>query len=105
MLFWYFRISWRETVPGLNLWGFFTPPVAGADFLAALVASCFRGALPPVELNPLENRLRQQLLLVLVLVPVSVVPKEVKNKRRIPVKRSLDKIPGFRVDIWWRFSS
>lgn len=57
-------------------------------------------------LNPLENRLRQQLLLlVLVLVPVPVVPKEVKNKRRIPVKRSLDKIPGFRAEIWWRFSS
>lgn len=57
-------------------------------------------------LNPLENRLRQQLLLlVLALVPVTVVPKEVKNKRRIPVKRSLDKIPGFRAEIWWRFSS
>ena len=25
------------------------PPVAGADFLAALVASCFLGALPPVD--------------------------------------------------------
>jgi len=37
-------------VPGLNLWGFFTPPlVTGADFLAALVASCFLGALTPVD--------------------------------------------------------
>ena len=30
---------------------FFTPPVAGALFLAALVASCLRGALPPVDLR------------------------------------------------------
>jgi hypothetical protein len=36
-------------VPGLYLWGFLTPPVAGALFLAALVASCFLGALPPVD--------------------------------------------------------
>lgn len=28
---------------------FLTPPVAGALFLAAFVASCFRGALPPVD--------------------------------------------------------
>jgi len=26
-----------------------TPPVAGADFLAALVARCFLGALAPVD--------------------------------------------------------
>ncbi|KAF4350065.1 hypothetical protein G4B88_000326 [Cannabis sativa] len=39
----------KATVPGLNLCGFFTPPVAGADFLAALVASCFLGAFPPVD--------------------------------------------------------
>lgn len=26
-----------------------TPPVDGADFLAALVASCFLGAFPPVD--------------------------------------------------------
>jgi hypothetical protein len=51
-------------------------------------------------LNPLENRLRQQTL-VLVLVD----PNEVKNKRRIPIKRRLDKIPGFHAEIWWRFSS
>ncbi|CAN1166113.1 hypothetical protein LINPERPRIM_LOCUS34114 [Linum perenne] len=51
VLFWYLRISRRATVPGLNLCGFFTPPVAGADFLAAFVASCFRGALPPVDLR------------------------------------------------------
>ncbi|WZY79129.1 hypothetical protein YC2023_025513 [Brassica napus] len=49
VLFWYFRISLNATVPGRNLCGFFTPPVAGADFLAALVASCFLGALPPVD--------------------------------------------------------
>ncbi len=35
----------------MYLWGFLTPPVAGADFLAALVASCFLGALPPVDLR------------------------------------------------------
>ncbi|KAF2303274.1 hypothetical protein GH714_016244 [Hevea brasiliensis] len=39
----------RATVPGRNLCGFLTPPVAGADFRAALVASCFRGAFPPVD--------------------------------------------------------
>jgi len=36
-------------VPGRNLCGFFTPPVAGADFLAAFVAKCFLGALAPVD--------------------------------------------------------
>ena len=30
---------------------FLTPPVAGADLRAALVASCLRGALPPVDLR------------------------------------------------------
>ncbi|KAK2974782.1 hypothetical protein RJ640_026758 [Escallonia rubra] len=49
VLFWYFRISLSATVPGLNLCGFLTPPVAGADFLAAFVASCFLGAFPPVD--------------------------------------------------------
>jgi len=33
------------------LWGFFTPPAVGADLRAALVASCLRGALPPVDLR------------------------------------------------------
>jgi histone H3 len=28
-----------------------TPPVDGADLRAALVASCFRGAFPPVDLR------------------------------------------------------
>ena len=46
--FWYLLISLRATVPGLYRWGFFTPPVEGALFLAALVASCFLGAFPPV---------------------------------------------------------
>ena len=49
--FWYLLISRRATVPGLYLCGFLTPPVAGALFLAALVANCFRGALPPVDLR------------------------------------------------------
>ena len=33
------------------LWGFLTPPVVGADLRAPLVASCLRGALPPVDLR------------------------------------------------------
>jgi len=36
-------------VPGLNLCGFLTPPVAGADFLAAFDANYFLGALAPVD--------------------------------------------------------
>lgn len=38
-------------MPGLYLWGFLIAPAEGADFLAALVASCLRGALPPVDLR------------------------------------------------------
>ena len=49
--FWYLLISLNATVHGLYLCGFLTPPVAGADFLAAFVASCFLGALPPVDLR------------------------------------------------------
>eukprot|EP01025_Chloroclados_australasicus_P045180 TRINITY_DN492_c1_g1_i2.p5 TRINITY_DN492_c1_g1~~TRINITY_DN492_c1_g1_i2.p5 ORF type:complete len:144 (+),score=5.76 TRINITY_DN492_c1_g1_i2:302-733(+) len=49
--FQYFLISRRATVPGLYLCGFLTPPVVGADLRAALVASCLRGALPPVDLR------------------------------------------------------
>merc|ERR1712222_155374 len=49
--FWYLLISLRATVPGLYLWGFFTPPVEGALLRAALVANCFLGALPPVDLR------------------------------------------------------
>ena len=45
------RISLNATVPGLYLCGFLTPPVVGADLRAALVASCFLGALPPVDLR------------------------------------------------------
>lgn len=41
-------------LPGLYLWGFFTPPVDGAALRAALDASCLRGALPPVDL-PIVN--------------------------------------------------
>jgi hypothetical protein len=36
-------------VPGLNLWGFLTPPVAGAVFLAAFDANYFLGAFCPVD--------------------------------------------------------
>ncbi|KAL5660555.1 hypothetical protein ACJX0J_027680, partial [Zea mays] len=44
VLFWYLRISRSATVPGLYLWGFFTPPVVGADFLAACNHSTTAGA-------------------------------------------------------------
>ena len=47
--FWYRRISRRATVPGRYRCGFLTPPVAGALFRAAFVASCLRGAFPPVD--------------------------------------------------------
>jgi hypothetical protein len=41
--FWYRLISLRATVPGLYLWGFFTPPVAALlVFLAALVETTGR---------------------------------------------------------------
>merc|ERR1719468_265824 len=45
------HLTETATVPGLYLWGFFTPPVEGADLRAALVASCLRGAFPPVDLR------------------------------------------------------
>ena len=48
--FWYFLISLRATVPGLNLWGFLTPTAAGADFLAIFWAtSCFLGTFWAVD--------------------------------------------------------
>lgn len=50
MDYWYLRISLRVPVPGLFRWDFSTPSVAGADLWAAFVTSCFRGALPPVDL-------------------------------------------------------
>ena len=44
VVFWYFLIYLRATVPGLNRWGFLTPKGMGAVFLAILVAtSCFLG--------------------------------------------------------------
>jgi hypothetical protein len=49
-LFWYFLISRRATVPGLNLWGFLTPETRGADFLAIFwAASCFLGTFWAVD--------------------------------------------------------
>ena len=52
MLFWYLRISRSATVPGRKRWGFFMPPpLFGADLRATLLASCLRGALPPVDLR------------------------------------------------------
>jgi len=58
--FWYFLISLKATVPGLNLCGFFTPEwpwpgpptVSGADFLAIFWAtSCFLGTFIAVDLR------------------------------------------------------
>ena len=51
--FWNFLISRRATVPGRNLCGFLIPPtcLTAAVFLAALLASCFRGAFAPVFLR------------------------------------------------------
>ena len=49
MDFWYLLMSRRATVPVRYLWGFLTPPVAGTDFLAALLARFFLGAFPPVD--------------------------------------------------------
>ncbi|BBN03625.1 hypothetical protein MPTK1_2g24960 [Marchantia polymorpha subsp. ruderalis] len=54
--FWYFLISRSATVPGQYRWGFFTPPVAGADLRAALVANCLRGAFPPIDSGSLWMR-------------------------------------------------
>ena len=42
-------ISPFATVPGRYRCGFLTPPAVGALLRAALVASCFRGAFPPVD--------------------------------------------------------
>ena len=47
---WYLLISLRAIVPGLHLWCILTTPVERADFLAALVANRFLGALPLVEI-------------------------------------------------------
>ena len=80
VLFWNLLISLRATVPGRNLWGFLTPPVAGADFLAALVASCFLGAFPPVDLRAVclvRAMVTVQMLLMLVLgVTLALAGKE-----------------------------
>ena len=47
---WYLLISLRATVPGLHLWCILNTLVEGADFLAALVANRFLGALPLVDI-------------------------------------------------------
>jgi len=77
--FWYFLICRKATVPGLEKsytkcitsrksihdniaftyvvakyrqrWGFLMPPFMGADFRAAFVANCLRGALSPYDLR------------------------------------------------------
>ena len=49
--FWYRLISLRATVPGRKRFLFLTPPWSCVAFRAACVASCLRGALPPVDLR------------------------------------------------------
>merc|ERR1740117_1467918 len=49
--FWNLRISRRETVPGLNLWGRLTPPARAALAVVALAAMCLRGCFPPADLR------------------------------------------------------
>ena len=51
-------------MPGLNLCGFLTPPVAGADFLAAFDANCFLGAFYPVDF------LAVYLVLAILIIPL-----------------------------------
>eukprot|EP00966_Prymnesium_polylepis_P337149 7391913-Prymnesium_polylepis.3 len=47
--FWNRRISRNATVPGRYRCGFLTRRDEGADMRAAFVASCLRGAFPPVD--------------------------------------------------------
>lgn len=47
----YVHLITAAAQPHLYLCGFLTPPVEGALFRAALVASCFLGAFPPVDLR------------------------------------------------------
>lgn len=49
-------------------------PVVGADFLAALVASCFLGALPPVDL-------RAVCLVLAILKKLKLKKKKKKTKK------------------------
>ena len=48
-VFWNLRMSRRATVPGRYLRGRLRCPLGWAVLRAALVASCLRGALPPVD--------------------------------------------------------
>ena len=51
-VFWYRRISLSATVPGRNLCVFLVGwDIYGADFRAALMANCLRGAFAPVDLR------------------------------------------------------
>lgn len=59
-------------MPGRYRWGFLTPPVAGrVAFTAALVASCLRGAFPPVDLRAV--------CLVLAMVEIVMNDGDVEN--------------------------
>merc|ERR1711907_642627 len=49
VVFSYLLISLRATVPGLNLCGFLTPPLAAAVLRAAFLARAFLGALAEVD--------------------------------------------------------
>lgn len=58
-------------MPGRYRWGFLTPPVLGADLRADLVASCLRGAFPPVDLRAV--------CLVLAMVEIVMNDGDVEN--------------------------
>ena len=98
------RISRRATVPGRYLWGFLTPPVAGADLRAALVANCLRGALPPVDLRAV-CLVRAILKMMLILSPLPLyIRRALKRARtfshlqfgsRNPSARQILKRPNF----------
>ena len=81
MVFWYLRISRSATVPGRKRCGFFRElPLAGADLRATLLASCFRGALPPVDLRAVCF-VRAMLVLVL-RIKDTEIKKAVLGQRR-----------------------
>ena len=48
MLFWYFLISLKATVPGLYRWGFLIPPEGAADLIALFMTVFSRGCLTPL---------------------------------------------------------
>ena len=90
----YFRISLNATVPGRYLCGFLTPPVAGADLRAALVASCFLGALPPVDLRAVCLVRAIVRFLTLSFMTIISLSRSGKTKKREERRRHTKKEPA-----------